>query len=438
LHTLPCYDLQFYMRTRLASVTSAIERRGSDVLKRIGCALHTAATGRIGVWCAEHAPAVCSGVLKHFPRPAAEAPAGFRPSLDVSEFNCRVGIGREADGESWRSVLLVDICGTIQAPDDGHEIDVRIKPSDVTDDANEPLPILNRPKHGPLDSSSHFLHQCDMGRLCRRTTVLPDWTTAAQLSPEWFVLPRRGQRQLSYTVAIVSRETGERLACATCTGAYENTETGYLDIEDDIQRAKTLAVGLAFSVGAANGRLLDPEVNVIAAWVKTNFGTAGASAGANLELDRALQKTAAFFRRGGTLNLPQICREIVQIAPLVGRLDILDLGLRVAAAKGRVTAAELKLLKDLAEGLDIDRSRLRAMVEKTLPVEMHQTKDAEMVLGVTTKMSQDETRRQLNREYAKWSSRVISSDPAIRRQADQMIRLIADARTQYVSAKPSE
>jgi uncharacterized tellurite resistance protein B-like protein len=358
--------------------------------------------------------------------------------LDLGAFNCRARIGRQADGDTWRSVLVVDICGTIQAPGDGHGIDVRIELSDVTDGPNQPLSILNRPKHGPLNGSSHFVHQCDMGRLCRQTTVLQDWTAVAQIAPQWFVLPRRGPRQLKYTAAVVSRETGEQLACATCLGAYENTETGYLDVEDDIQRAKTLAVGLAFSVGAANGRLLDPEVNVIGAWVKTNFGSAGTSTGASLELDRALQKTATFFRRGGTLNVPPICREIVQIAPLVGRLDILDLCLRVAAAKGQVTAAELKLLKDLSEQFEVDRSRLRAMVEKILPVEMHQTRDAEMILGVTRVMSRDEARHQLNREYAKWSSRFISSDPAIRRQADQMIQLIADARTQYVGVKPSE
>jgi uncharacterized tellurite resistance protein B-like protein len=378
----------------------------------------------------------CWAGLKRGEHP--EASAGFGQPLDLRQFNCRVRIGREATGESWRSVLVLDICGTIQASTEGCEIEVRIEPRDVTDGANEPLPLLNRPKQGPLNGASHFLHQCDMGRLCRRTTMLPDWTTVTQLAPDWFVLPRRGQRQLRYTVSIVARATGEPLASATCAGAYENTETGYLDIEDDIQRAKTLAVGLAFSVGAANGQLLDPEVDVIGAWVKTNFGSADASADANLELDRALQKTASFFRRGGTLNVPQICREIVQIAPLAGRLDILDLCLRVAAAKGQVTAAEFTLLKGLAEGLEIDRRRLRAMVEKILPVEMHQTQDAEMILGVTSEMSQDETRRQLNHEYAKWSSRVISSDPAIRRQADQMIRLIADARTQCVSVKPAE
>lgn len=378
----------------------------------------------------------CWDGIRQTVHPGEQTPAGLGQSVDIRGFHCRTRIGREANGESWRSLLIVEICGTILAPEDGHEIDVRIEPRDITD-GGEPLVLLNRPKHGRWDSSSYFFHQCDMGRLCRQTTVLPDWTTVAQLAPDRFILPRRGPRQLQYTVSILSRQTGAPLARATCTGTCENAEAGYLDIEEEMQRAKTLAVGLAFSVGAANGKLLEPEVEVISTWVKTNLGSAQASAGANQELERALQKTAAFFRRGGTLNVPPICREVVEIAPLAGRLDILDLCLHVAAAKGQVAAAELTLLKDLAEGLEIDRSRLRAMVEKTLPVEMHQTRDAEMILGVTEAMTKDETRRQLNHEYAKWSSRVISSDPAIRRQADQMIRLIADARMEYIGTRPA-
>lgn len=371
-------------------------------------------------------------------RDESQVPAELCQPVNLGAFNCRTRIGRQADGDSWRSVMVIDICGTIQAPADGHEVELRVSVQDVTDSEAASVPVLNRPKQGPLNPSSHFLYQTDMGRLCRQTTVLEDWTAVGQISPEWFVLPRAGRRQIKYTVSVVSRQTGQQLAGCDCVGFYENTETGYLDVEDNIQRAKTLAVGLAFSVGAANGRLLDPEVNVIYAWVKTNFGSADASAGARLELERALQKTASFFRKGGTLELPQICAEIVEIAPLIGRIDILDLCLRVAAAKGQVATAELQLLKNLAEWLQIERARLRVMVEKVLPLEMHQGHDAEMILGVTTTMSKDEARVQLNREYAKWSSRVISTDPAIRRQADQMLKLLGEARIQYVSVKAAQ
>lgn len=370
-------------------------------------------------------------------QPEPDAPEVVYKEVDSNVLNGRARIGRQPKGDDWQSVLIVDLCGTIEAPDEGHEVGLEVALADVTDDKNNPSPALNRPKHGSIYGMTPFVYKTGIGKLCHQTTVLEDWTSVAQISPEWFVLPRQGARQLQYSIAVVSLATGDRLAETTCTASYESIETGYLDVEDNIQRAKTLAVGLAFSVGAANGTLNEPEVDIIYGWVKTNFGSSDASEGAQLELERALRKTATFFVRGGHLNLPEICGEIVEIAPMVGRLDIMDLCLRVAAAKGQVTKAELTLLKDLAEWLRIERERLRAMVEKILPVSMHQTHDAEMILGVTAEMSKDEARHQLNREYAKWSSRVISSDPGIRKQADQMLNLIADARTQYVGVKLS-
>jgi len=39
----------------------------------------------------------------------------------------------------------------------------------------------------------------------------------------------------------------------------------------------------------------------------------------------------------------------------------------------------------------------------------------------------------LNKEYSKWNSRVTNADPGIQSQADQMLRLITEARGQYAS-----
>ena len=64
---------------------------------------------------------------------------------------------------------------------------------------------------------------------------------------------------------------------------------------------------------------------------------------------------------------------------------------------------------------------------------MHETMDQEVILGVSSDMGKEKTREQLNKEYIKWNSRVTSSDPAIQSQADEMLKLIAEARRQYVS-----
>ena len=380
-----------------------------------------------------------SSALKRIPwlqRKPSDSAADFNlyKPIDMNVLNSRVRTSREIYGDAWRLVLLIDLCGTIEAPDDDCEIRLEI----TLGDAAESQPAMTRSKQGLAQAGCPFVYQTEMGKLCHRTTLLEEWTTVAKVCPDSFVLPRQGQRNLQCDVVVLLKATGRRLAAATCIAAYENAETGYLDIEDKVQWAKTLAVGLAFSVGAADGDLLDTEIEVIHGWVKSNFDSANASASVRSQLQRAFRKTAAFFRHGGRLNVERVCHEIVEIAPMVGRRDTLDLCLRVAAARGQVTESQMTLLKNLADSLGIERGRLRAMAEKTLPVNMHQVQDSEIVLGVTTAMSRDQARQQLNHEYAKWSSRVISSDPAIQKQADQMLQLIADARAQFVGVRPAK
>ncbi len=377
--------------------------------------------------------ATIADAVTHIPRPSRApaqgpvAPAPYKP-VDIAALNCRMRTGRELYEGAWRSVLLIDICGTIEAPDENCEVGLEIALSD----AAESQPALVRSQQGVAQEGRPFTYQTDMGKLCHRQTVLEDWTTVAKICPDLFVLPRQGQRNLHFDVVVIAKAAGQRLAAAACVSPYDNAETGYLDIEDRIQRAKTLAVGVAFSVGAADNDLRDSEVDVIYAWVKTNFDSSHASDSAQSQLQQALRKTTAFFRHGGRLDVERICHEIMEIAPLVGRLDTMDLCLRVAAARGQVSEAQTTLLKKLADALGIERARLRKMAEKTLPTSLHEVQDREIVLGVTTDMTKEEARQQLNHEYAKWSSRVISSDPAIQKQADQMLQLIADARSQFV------
>jgi len=227
--------------------------------------------------------------------------------------NGRARIGRQPQGDDWQSVIIVEICGTIEAPDDEHEVDLEITLTDVTDRTRQPIPALSRPKTGSIQQAPPFHYRTEMGKLCHRTSVLEDWTAVAQLSPEWFVLGRRGHRNLQYDLAIVSRSTGDPLAGATCVAPYENIEIGYLDIEDNIERAQTLAVGLAFSVAVVDDTLSEPGVRVIHDWVTSHFGATDATAAARGELGKALQKTATFFQRGGRLNLSEICAEIAEI-----------------------------------------------------------------------------------------------------------------------------
>jgi hypothetical protein len=112
---------------------------------------------------------------------------------------------------------------------------------------------------------------------------------------------------------------------------------------------------------------------------------------ARRKLNRALDQAVDFFRDGNQINTYETCREIVEIASFAERYEILELCLYVTQANGIATIEELALLKNLANRLEVDIERFRSMMEKILPVGMHEVEDVEVVLGVTSDMSQERT-----------------------------------------------
>jgi DnaJ like chaperone protein len=351
---------------------------------------------------------------------------------DPAILNCRVRLVRDPKNGLASDVFAVEICGSVNAPGDDCEAILRAAILDVTDSARDPSPVHAKARQWQMGDSPAFCYSAELGKLTSRHTVLSDWTAVAQLRPEWLLFPRKGRRDLQFLASVSSRRDTQALAHAECTLSYDNSDLGYIDMEENSRRTKTLAVALAFTVSASDGRLFNCEVDVIKNWARDNVCLSQGSDKARRMLEKALSKTLAFFRDGNHLNTYEICKEIAEIAPLADRYDILDLCLRVAQAKGSAAPEELALLNDLTMWLEVDPDVFRGMAERILPVSMHQVKNTEAVLGVTSDMGKEKTRRHLNKEYSKWNARVTNSDPQIQAQADQMLSLIAEARRQYV------
>ena len=352
---------------------------------------------------------------------------------DLTTLNCRVRLTGKEMHRPASTVFEVEICGSVYTPDDKHETTLEVTIADVTDAMPGPSSVQAKVKQWQMPDSTIFRYDADLGKLSGRATTLSNWTTVARLRVDWLLFPRKGKRDLKFRTSISSRQTGQELARAECTYAYENANPGYVDLEEDRSRTKTLAVALAFAVSASDNKLFNCEVELIKNWARNNVHLSQASGRARRKLEKALNKSVAFFGHGNRLNTYEICKEIVGIAPIADRHGILDLCLHVAQAKGSVAPEELAILADLAAWLEVDIDAFRNKMERILPINMHQIKDAETVLGVTSDMSKDTARHHLNKEYSKWNARVTNSDPQIQAQADQMLSLIAEARHQYVS-----
>jgi tellurite resistance protein len=355
--------------------------------------------------------------------------------LSKSEnISCRVRLEKTEKEGLISDVLTVEICGSTQAPADTQSVTLRAELMDVTNEYAQGQPVLARANQAQGQDSATFYYEADLGKVYQTTITLTDWTPVARIRTDLLLFPRRGKRNVRFRTALLSSQSREEIACANCNFSYENTSPGYIDLHENIQHAKTLTVGLAFAVGAADNKLSNCEVDLIKTWAMKNIDLHRSSGRARRKLKKALKKTAGFFQNGGRLNCYEICRDIVQISPLSNRYEILNLCLHVAQTKGSVSAKELAILKNLARWLEVDMDKFRGMMENILPANMHEVRDIEAILGLTADMQVEYARQQLNKEYAKWNSRVTNSDPEVQSQADMMLNLIAEARNDYVES----
>jgi len=352
--------------------------------------------------------------------------------LDSSALNCRARLTKQGTDDCTFDTIVVEICGSIYTPGDGCYGVVGISLSDVTDPSGEAMPVHSSNKKWRGSNSEIFCYNGDIGRLPEGTAILTDWTDVAQLSVDWLVFPLKGKRRLRLSISILSRDVGKKLADAKSDFNYENPKFGYLDMQENIQQTKSLAVALAFVVGAADGKLLDCEIDLIKSWARGNIDDSQISNRTRRKFEKALDKTVGFFRSGNQVDFNEICRTIAEIAPLAERYDILELCMHVAGAKGSIGAEEMEFLKKLTNQLEIDIDRFRDMMGRILPADMHTVEDAEVLIGITSDMDKEQARHHLNKEYRKWNARATNSDPQIQNQADYMLKFIAQARSQYV------
>lgn len=368
----------------------------------------------------------------------AEDTSSFE-TVDMNLLNSRVLTGDLKENNEACGAFNLEICGTVQAQNGGCQTFITISILDVTEGSPTPVQVWTdqgASMDGPKMTA--FCRRVELGRLPQKVTVLSEWTVVAQIRIDSLVFARKRKRQLELEATISSTDNEEKLSCTCCTFSYDNPSPGYMDLQENADRTKVLAVALAFAVSASDDELADCEIELIENWARDNIldNSKRACEEDAQKLEKVMSKTVAFFRDGNKLDTRRICKEIVELAPVAQRYDILDLCLYVARADGFVAAEELAILKDLADWLEVDTERFRLMMEKVLPIHLHEVKDVDAILGLTSDMSREKARQHLNREYSRWNARVTNIDPGIQSQADQMLKLIMETRGRYTVEPP--
>jgi hypothetical protein len=300
---------------------------------------------------------------------------------------------------------------------------------DITEAAH-PVAVLERTAGLPVSGDRPFSYKTPM--TCVQGVDLSTWTVTIQIDTTMLWLARQGRRVLAFRAEVVSAQPPLPPIRGQGTFVYQNPVAGFLDVREGLQEARTLAIALALGVGTADGKLSGRELGYVRGWALSELDLAGLSLESKRRFETSLQRLTRLFIKKVPVDLQEICRQIIQKAPVAHRYDILEFCVVVAGASGHVGEGKLSLLKDLAEWLQLDAERWRAMMGKAIPMEAFKVIDATVLLGLRPDMSKEDALRQLNHEYAKWNACVTNPDHQVRSQADQMIHLIAQTRHDYV------
>lgn len=329
-------------------------------------------------------------------------------------------------------VFEISIRGRIHAPRDRYPVRHHVTVLDITSGPDDPLPVLCVIPDLQAPDSMAFAYTGPVTELPYADSVLPEWTEFLSIPIEALLFPEKGTRRLEFLFYLSGAPPVDKLAASTCTLSYDNPQLGYLDIEAAQGRADELAVMLAVRVSAVDGSLDKREGAVVKRWIHEKIASCPAEHTEKVRsrLNGSVKRALGMLKDGSGPGSKEICAELVEIAPLAKRYEILEFCLAVAKADSAAKAQELNIVWSLAEMLEVNRERFRVMSEKSLPVGIHEAPDEHQILGINSQMSSEQLRAHLRKEYKKWNALVTHSDPAIREQADQMLELIAKKRSE--------
>ncbi|MBP8305233.1 MAG: hypothetical protein KBE04_14025 [Phycisphaerae bacterium] len=362
------------------------------------------------------------------PEPVQTNPLTGRggPSPGCGSLQCSVLLTQKGEPKPW-DWFLVEIRGSASLLE-GAGATLGLWIEDLTCGSSHVRPVLERLSGSSGMPSDHaFLYKAPLTRV--QAVDGSTWQVTVQVDTSMICFARCGLCALAFSTEVIDGRGHALQARSPFT--YENRSRGYLDLGEDLDRARTMALALALGVATRDEGSLGRELGYVRGWALAAMDLGALSLKSKRRFEKALQGLAGLFSRQVEVDLREVCDGINQKTPVALRYDILEFCIVVAGACGQVGEGKLALLKDLVQWLELDPERFRAMMAKAVPMQAFQVIDAAVLLGIQPDMPKEDALRQLNREYAKWNARVTNPDDQVRSQADQMINLIARTRHQY-------
>jgi len=347
----------------------------------------------------------------------------LRSAIDHFTFSCRVEqVTDESQPARKDQYFCVEMIGRIPTAKDRVDTDVRLDIVDVTDGHSQPHQVLSTDKEFWRDDSAQFRFLNHNGVVPEKNAVLGRWVTVALFPCHILRFAYRGRRKLLFQVTVMDRDTGDEIISASKTTEYVYCSDGYREVHG--RRLEVLRASVELAIIAMDDIIpFDKMSPFWTQWIDQKSDRV-------IGTEEAGEAIAAIETKRSILSIKTSAEMVLAYGQNTDRFAAMELILQSTALGQTVTQDCFDRLLQIAHELEIKKDRFLEMTQKILLSSNCYIEDSSQLFGLSSDMDEQTFRKRLNEEYRKWNARVTHPDEQIRRQADQILTLIAEIRSQ--------
>jgi uncharacterized tellurite resistance protein B-like protein len=272
------------------------------------------------------------------------------------------------------------------------------------------------------------------------------WVRVGIVIPGILQPPRSGLRKLTILVRMIDLDNPPEIHQGFHTGKppgllwlnvhkfeLEVKEKGWAEAAEHRDEAQALSVKIAVFVAMIDGVLGDKEGETVKKWITKSLSSLSEPRISFMkQLFNDAFKEAYLQAQSGALNLTDITARLHQIGELKTKYDAIELCMDVMAADGKVDADELRIIRKIAESLELNIYEIEKIKDqRIIMLDATTTGDVaiEELLGIQKDWDDARVRKHLREEFQKWNNRLNAlPDGDERANAQKMLDMIAEAR----------
>jgi len=214
------------------------------------------------------------------------------------------------------------------------------------------------------------------------------------------------------------------------------TEKGYIEAAEDRDESLAIAIKMSVAVAMVDGTFDNRELKILKDQVNRAIQPFPKEKQRSLKaLYNQAANDAYKDAKSGDLSLSKLVNRLNEIGERNSKYKAIELCLNIMAADGVADKKEIRLIRKLAEALELDLDELKKMQDqKIIELNASATDHAsiEVILGIDEYWSKDKIQRYLRTEFQKWNNRINTLEEGEEREnAQRMLNLIAQARKKY-------